>query len=184
MSRFSGKCDFYDLIDIHGVDKILSCDIYNYKDLLPLRIDSAKDFIPYYPYLTPLVNIGKNSGYLRLSQQSFIDQEEQDRLTTHLNFGIKEYKRCKRNNIPITTEAILNRMSNWLSPLSWQKELAERIVKDGLKANINGIHTNIHNHYRYLLYIEMITHGYPENISKLWLWNDPDFDIDKLNLGD
>ena len=113
MSRFSGKCDFYDLIDIHGVDKILSCNIYNHKDLIPLRTESVKDLIPYYPYLTSLVNIGKNNGYIRLSRQSFIDYEEQNRLTTHLNLGIKEYKRfpsCIRIYDEILPMTILSKL--------------------------------------------------------------------------
>lgn len=50
MSRFSGKCDFCDEIEIVGLDKILNAEVYVGDNKEPLKLNCLADCIPYYPY--------------------------------------------------------------------------------------------------------------------------------------
>ena len=81
MSRFSGKCDLCDIIEITGGfeefkgTKLFIGD-YNH----PLVYDSEKDLIPYYPYIEMMgFHDNKNSknSVMILSEKSWIDIEEE-----------------------------------------------------------------------------------------------------------
>ena len=63
MSCYSGRCDFFDTIEIFGVDNI----IQKYKisitgQILPLEVNNLKDLIPYYPYLVAMMTSNKETG--------------------------------------------------------------------------------------------------------------------------
>ena len=51
MSLYSGKCDFADMVDIWGIEKAINADVYLYDSLIPLRIETEKDLVPFYPFL-------------------------------------------------------------------------------------------------------------------------------------
>lgn len=77
MSRFSGKCDFYDEIEIFGLDRVLSAKIFIGENDYPLAITSYKDCIPYFPYIVTMSFHDKNEGrdIIRLSEKSWVDIE-------------------------------------------------------------------------------------------------------------
>ena len=79
MSRFSGKCDFYDSIRIFGLDYILNCDVYVGRSCEPLTLRCEADCIPYYPHLVSISLTGKDTGrgYIRLTKRSWVDIEEE-----------------------------------------------------------------------------------------------------------
>ena len=56
MSRFSGKCDFYDCLASHyTLEEIQNnVEIFVGKNDKPLKIEKVTDLIPYYPYLISL----------------------------------------------------------------------------------------------------------------------------------
>lgn len=79
MSRFSGKCDFCDEIEIFGLDHVLNCNVYLGDSDEPLRLTCLKDCIPYYPHIVVAAgmdNVNK-TGVIRLSSRSWLDIEEE-----------------------------------------------------------------------------------------------------------
>ena len=79
MSRFSGKCDFYDNIAIHGLDHILNCKVYVGRSDKPLNLTCLADCVPYYPYVVSVAaydNVAK-CGSIRLAEKSWVDIEEE-----------------------------------------------------------------------------------------------------------
>lgn len=93
MSRFSGKCDFCDMIDIFGLDHIINCDVYVGNNEEPLKITCREDCIPYYPYVVSMSSMDtKNkNGYIRLTTRSWVDIEEE----RYGHFNIHDYYRSK-----------------------------------------------------------------------------------------
>ena len=63
MSLYSGKCDVYDsLVMIREVTDFSKIKIYRHVgEIVPLRIDSQKDLVPFYPFLTPMM-VGDKDG--------------------------------------------------------------------------------------------------------------------------
>lgn len=181
MSKFSGKCDFYDHIEIFGVDDTLSSDIYIGRNIIPLRFETEKDLIPYYPYLIAM-SVWDNEtkkGMIVLSEESFVDREEKETLTYTLQRLVRYYNKCKRKHIPYDPEqAVKESLGDWFNP-PYYKVLAERVGEYGEKANINGVHTNTHHYYRDLLYKEMINNGYTP--FKAWYWVYNEYNKELLN---
>lgn len=89
MSKFSGKCDLYDCIEIHGVDHIMNCKIYIKDSTKPLEINSLADLVPYYPYVPISMGMNNvdNTGTIRLTDRPYyeIEKEEFDK------YGLKHY---------------------------------------------------------------------------------------------
>lgn len=77
MSRFSGKCDFCDLIDIFGLDKILNSIIYVGDKRVELK--SRRDCIPYYPHIERMGgwDAKEGRGVFFLTDRSWVDIEEE-----------------------------------------------------------------------------------------------------------
>ena len=98
MSIFSGKCDFCDEIEIWGLDHILNCDIYVGDSGEPLKLTCLADCVPYYPYVTAVAahDKVKNKGYIRLTEKSWVDLEE-ERCGHHAVFDM--YRQYLREEI-------------------------------------------------------------------------------------
>lgn len=79
MSRFSGKCDFCDEIEIHGLDRVLNGDVYVGDNDEPLELKSIEDCVPYYPYIVVAAvhNNLTNKCSITLSSRSWVDIEEE-----------------------------------------------------------------------------------------------------------
>lgn len=79
MSRFSGKCDFCDEIEICGLDHVLNCEVYIGDNEDPLPLKCLEDCIPYYPYIVVTAGMDnvRKAGVLRLSNRSWVDIEEE-----------------------------------------------------------------------------------------------------------
>lgn len=77
MSKFSGKCDFYDEIAIFGLEHILNSEIYVGSGEEPLKLTCLADCVPYYPYIVSFSHHDnvKNCGYIRLTAKSWVDIE-------------------------------------------------------------------------------------------------------------
>ena len=82
MSRFSGKCDLYDCIIIHGsFDEFKKRfpHIYIGHGDTPIKYKRLKDLVPYYPYIPWFVySEKKGHGIIRLSERSYIDELEEN----------------------------------------------------------------------------------------------------------
>lgn len=181
MSKYSGKCDFYDHIEIHGVDTILASDIYIGRNIIPLRFESEKDLIPYYPYLVAMAVYDKerNKPCIVLSNESFVDAEEEEGLTLALKYLLRYYNKCKRKHVPYDpNEAIQYIWGGHLNQPCYEV-LAERVLQHGNKATIDGVHTSTHQYDRNLLYNEMINNGY--HPFKAWDWVYHEFKYELIN---
>lgn len=109
MSKFSGKCDFYDAIEIFGLDKILGGKVYVGNSDTPLELTCLADCVPYYPYIISVASYGEDC-FIKLTSKSWLDIEEEryGHLRTHdyrrklLQEEIQKYspqKRCESNDL-------------------------------------------------------------------------------------
>lgn len=77
MSKFSGKCDFYDEIVIFGLEWVLNHKIYLGNSEEPLQLNCLKDCIPYYPHIISTSCTQDGKGVIRLSEKSWVDIENE-----------------------------------------------------------------------------------------------------------
>jgi hypothetical protein len=181
MSKFSGKCDFYDHIQIFGLDKILASKIYvGDHTIIPLRIDTEQDCIPYYPYLIGMSCTENGVGVIHLSNESFIDTEEKEYLNWILRDVLAYYKKCKRNHMLFDEKEALNK-TYYFGIGEHHKEIIKRVAQFGVKATIDGIHTSSHDYYRYEMFEEMTNNGYSPSLAYYWLWHKY-ISLDELNI--
>lgn len=75
MSKFSGKCDFYDEIEIFGLENILNSRIYVGDNKEPLELTCREDCIPYYPYIVTASAKTNGVGTIFLTDKSWVDIE-------------------------------------------------------------------------------------------------------------
>ena len=77
MSRFSGKCDFCDEIEIFGLEHILNSEVYVGDSEDPLNLTCLADCVPYFPHIVCLSHhdTKKNCGHIRLTDKSWVDIE-------------------------------------------------------------------------------------------------------------
>ena len=167
----AGKCCFEDTVAIFGADNILEkYDVYIGDNILPLRMESEKDLIPYYPYLESIMVSNKETGgIIRLHTRSFIDEEEEERLTWRLNELKKYWRRCKRRKEPFSTEEALKKIC-FFDPQDYEKKLVTRVAEFGEAAIIEGIHDPMHERMRNELYELMIKYGWPEPQAYRWVY--------------
>lgn len=172
ISEYTGKCDCYDvLIMIHDVTDFSNVRIYAYgNDLIPLRIDSRFDLMPYYPYLTASMSASKDDGIIvHLSRQSYVDSEEEDWLKWRLEQLKKYYRHCKRNHKEFNEEEAAEKISVWKDHLAdYEKKLISRVKTDGEKATYDNIHIARFENLRKMLCDDMIEAGYDPLRAKLW----------------
>lgn len=167
----SGKCDLQDFLsDITDFSKIKihACG----HELIPLRIDSRKDVIPYYPYLVAIGNGDKDGNrIMHISSESFIDCEEKEWLTNDMNRIKKYYRKCKRNKLPFDDKEAKELIWGFLDGFpDYKQEIIDRVKEYGEKATIDGIHDRIHENMRKQLYDLMIKEGWEEPLAYRWVY--------------
>lgn len=76
MSKFSGKCDFYDIIEMYGLDRILAARVCIVNADEELQLNCRADCVPYYPYIV-MYSSHSNEGrdFFCLSEKSWIDMK-------------------------------------------------------------------------------------------------------------
>lgn len=165
MSRYSGKCDCFDsLVIIHEyTEEELknNVKIYVGNSDIPLKIESSKDLIPFYPYLigSAYFDNEEKKSVVHLSSESFVDREERESLEFKLKRLLTIYNRCKRKKIEFN-------INEAVKEVAWDKYdekiyriLAERVREKGKKATIDGLHLEMHEYYRKELVDEMNKNG-------------------------
>ncbi len=157
MSSYSGKCDLCDSIEIVGMDKFLKeCEIYTKtSDLVPLKIESEKDLVPFYPYLCWLMT---NNKYY-LCEDNFINEEENEIKEWYLKEIIKEYKKAKRNKVEFNPKYWGGREEIWDSVVEIVRKKGEKTTLEDLE----DIHTTMAEVYRKYWYEELIRVGWRED---------------------
>lgn len=173
MSKFSGKCDVYDHTCEMSDEEICSTNFYLSGSIVPLRIDSRYDLIPFYPYIVTLA-IGNKSGgrNIYFSRESYVDEAEHEFLATRLENCLRYYNQCKRKHIPYDYDEAVKKISFFNYVDDANLEIARRVEENGKKANIEGLHLPMPEHYRHELLDEMVKAGWDEKLSKYWIWHD------------
>lgn len=179
----SGKSDFEDVCDIYGHETILS----KYQicvgdhDIIPLKFETEKDLIAYYPYLVSMMFADKDGGHIILSTEPYIDIEEHEHLNWKLEDVVRYYKRCKRRKEEFDKTKALELISSFGSPQNYHVELVDRVAELGDKATIAGIHDPLHDKMRDKWYHLMLDYGWSEDISYRWVYGWRRY-FDKINI--
>ena len=174
MSRYSGKCDFADIISIHSMEEILGkYQIYaRITDIVPLRIDSMKELVVYYPFLVSAMYSNKvEGGCIFLCEKSFIDQEENENMLRRLEDAKRYYRKCKRNKISFNKDECLKKVSLFSEhPNAYEVEIVNRVAEFGEKATVDNIHDSWHDGMRDEWYQLMLDNGWDENRAYRWVY--------------
>lgn len=165
MSRYSGCSDVYDsLVAIHEyTEEELKNNVIIYvgKNKEPLKINSKKDIIPYYPYVvcTASFDNKRREAVLYITSESYVDISEKEILERCLKDTLKIYNRCKRNKTEFDVNEALEKLywNDW--NMKAMKELVNRVKEYGNKATIDGIHLRASEYHRQLLAEEMVRNG-------------------------
>ena len=181
MSVFSGKCDFYDsfcMIDGDGdVDKVieklkettiyvLTQDGRHHK----IKSDTIKDIAKYYPYLVAISYGSKNDGSVYiLASRPYIDRQEDESKEWRAEEIFRYWRKCKRNKIPFVAEECLKEM--FCNNDETLKEMVERVVEYGDKADFSDIHTWMGEYDRRTWFDELVNVGYTEREAYNWAFN-------------
>lgn len=92
MSKYSGKCDFADLIDIYGDDKIFNnFEIYLQlkKNSTLLKFGGKSDMIPFFPHIVTGMGSSDGCGAAFLSQYPYPYEKDRD----YWNVTVARFKR-------------------------------------------------------------------------------------------
>lgn len=172
MSKYSGKCDVCDHFDGQTDEEISQYKIYLPNQIVPLRIDSRRDLIPYYPHLVVIGAFGDGSGTLRISQNSYVDDRERDIIRRMVADVERIQRRHKRNKTPFVPDDVPGEINSYSDVPDVIIEIARRVDKDGSNAKYDDIRIPYLNHYRDDLMEEMIANGYDKDETKYYIWRD------------
>jgi len=171
ISKYSGKCDLYDvLVDIREITDFSKVKIYSANNsIIPLRIDSQKDLMPYYPYIVA-ISVGDSDGtqIIHLSDKSYVDTEEEEHLIWDLDTLKRYYRRQKRKHQPFDSDEALKKISFFDDPAEYKKELVNRVIELGEKATIEDIHIPFMDTMRQRLYEDMVAAGWNDDRAYEW----------------
>ena len=177
MSIFCGKCDFYDgfvAIRCDGDETKVSEELKNLelfirgKDGRTHRVksDTIKDIAKYYPYLECIMTGNKEKIIIILTSDSFIDQEEEEHVGWYIRDVYKYWRKCKRNKKPFVVDECIESLY-WMND-DILRTVAERVAKDGNKAEFDDIHLSLHEYYRRRWFGELVRLGYTELEAYNW----------------
>lgn len=176
MSNYSGKYDVYDWFYMSKSptdDYISKSEFYIWRGNKKHRLDiqTAKDLIPYYPFIIAMGNYQKDGfSIVHLSSESFVDKEEEEIIESMLHRIKKYYKKSCRKNIPFTLEDVLSYEGKHYTDVI--TELYKRVCEYKNKADIKGLHLPMHEYYRQELYNKMLQAGYNKEEAFLWCFNE------------
>lgn len=97
MSNFTGKFDFCDMIEMHGVESVINnYKVYIGDNKTPLRIESVRDLAPYYPHILKSGGFDNrnNTGTVFLTNRSYINELEDDYKKYGIDCSTLEYYRA------------------------------------------------------------------------------------------
>ena len=167
ISKWSGKADFADSIEIHGgIDFLNNWKVYiyekqpdgTYKDKL-LHFEKESDVVPYYAHIIGCAfhDNKENKHVIHLSSKSYPDSHEEELLGYYLKTLIRYYNYCKRKKIEFNVNDALKKFSEWTLQYDGDtiKELALRVKEKGKKSSIEGLTLEFSERYRELLKEEL-----------------------------
>ena len=160
MSKFTGKCDFYDHIEVCGIDSVLNSDV-EVGDK-PIQLNSLKDCALYYPNIISMSCSSNDHSYIRLTKDAWFNIEEHRYLMIEMEWVKKEYRRCKRKKEEFVIDDVYEKIFNYAftNEEKVRREIIKRVKEYGNKANIDGLHFSFYlQYYRKEYYNELISLG-------------------------
>ena len=171
----SGKCDFEDTCSMFSTPQEIleKYQVYAYgNDIVPLKMETEKDLIAYYPYLvTMMYSNKKDGGTIYLSSESYIDSEEREHIEYKLNKIKKYYRKCKRQKRTFNKEEAL-RIVSWYDskPQDYETTIVNRVAELGEKATTEDLHDPMHEHMRKEWLDLMIKAGWDRFAAYRWVY--------------
>ena len=152
MSKWTGKSDFYDWCEMHyspeEIVKIADICMGNAR----VRIENTKDLIPYYTNLIASAGCSKDSQRVRLSEESYIDDEEKTHISIMVYDAIKLARKAKKEKKTFNLKYCETQKKFWPSETDvWWKIIEiingnSNIIKIHLPHDFREVHTFIHNY--------------------------------------
>ena len=171
----SGKCDFEDTCSMFNTPQEIleKYQVYAYdNDIVPLKMETEKDLIAYYPYLVTLMCCNKEEGgIIHLSHESYIDSEEREHMEYKLNEIKRYYRKCKRKKQPFDKDEALKLLSWYGSkPKDYEIAIVDRVAELGENATVEDLHDKIHDHMRKEWLDLMIKAGWDKRVAYKWVY--------------
>ena len=166
MSKFSGKCDVGDTYEILG-ERMKNAKVYIGDNIIPLRIDSEKDALPYFPFLVGSMASSDESTTIRLGSSSYVDVPEQEILDREWEYLRKRYRKLAKNGTP-SVEALLE--DGFFKDRDYGDAMAESMIEQKGKGERPDLSISYLDHYRDTLYHELLANGYEENEAYRWAY--------------
>ena len=166
ISKYSGKYDFKDMCEIHNIDNILKSNVYIGWNIIPLKIESEKDLIPYYPYIVGFSTTINGIGEIRLSTESYVDRSERESLEFYTKECQRYVNKCKRKKVEVNLDHFINQYYK-----DTYKEILTRLVDKSKEFTLDGIYLTMAEYYRKELYDEMVKNKWEINKAKLWCFD-------------
>jgi len=171
MSKFSGKCDIYDMYGSRSDVEIENMEFYTYINgrTHRLEINSQKDLAKYYPNL---IAVGCGN-IVDLSNVPYFERQEEEHLTLTMDVIRRYINRLRKSGKDLTFENLLL-LDPYLTRYEHDEQNAkiifERLIEHGKHANIEGLHTYISECYRAIWYEHLVSVGYTENEALQWVY--------------
>lgn len=149
MSRFSGKCDFYDHIAIHGLDSVLASRVYVGRSTEPLKLVTRADCIPYYPYVISSCGCTHGGGTIYLMEKSWVDIEEEQlgHLKIHDFYREALAEELQNAKIKMAADESAHMYNGvWLDRARFVRNLGELLsqTREGIKGAYLDEHDRVH----------------------------------------
>lgn len=166
MSKYSGKADCGDTYEILGEEKFFKTRVYFGDNIVPLKIETYKDALPYFPYLEKMAT----GDSIWLCTESYVDTEERETLAWKFSLIKKFHRKCKRNKTEFSLERFRDEYG-WFVNDSYIERMFEEVGHFGQKAEVpEDCHTKMAEIYREHLFEDMIKAGYTEFEAAKWVY--------------
>lgn len=113
MSKFTGKCDFYDwCFMISKPEEVLKKAKIYYGDAI-VFIKSEKDLFPYATHLIASMASSEEGQSIHLSRNSFIDDEERSSLSWRVRDCILLARKAKKEKVEFNIDYVMNKVTDF-----------------------------------------------------------------------
>lgn len=182
MSRFSGKCDFYDWINDQSDEFIKKSNYYiRFKGRRhPIEINNRHDAIKYYPYLVSMGYHSEIKDVAELCADSFIDTEERERIDLRLKEVIEYWEKYRNSLGEISKEQCIQSLGALAKGDELYPQIIDEVNKYGDKAECKYVHDHMHERYRRQWFEYMIEEGYDKNFAFCWVYKEFSSDEEKI----
>lgn len=113
MSKFTGKCDFYDwCFMICNPKEVLEKAKVYYGDSI-IHIESEKDLFPYATHLIASMASSDGNQSIHLSKDSFIDSEERDFIAWRVRDCIQLARKAKKDKVEFNIDYVMSKITDF-----------------------------------------------------------------------